>query len=385
MSKRRRLLTVGHAYVVAMNRRVAHELARVGRDDWEVTCVSPRSYHADLGLEHFSALADEPCRTLAVSAYATRFVHVFAYGPELRGVLREGWDVVYAWEEPYVFAGFQLSSWTPKQSVFTLMTLQNIRKRYPPPFSWFERATLERADGWLYCGESIHRAQGDKPGYQERPSRLGPLGVDTAVFFPDAEARRRAREALGWSEDGPPVVGFVGRFVPEKGVRLLMSALEQAREPWRALFVGGGPLGDEIRLWAKNQGERVRVVTLSHDEMPAYVNAMDVLCAPSETAPHWAEQFGRMLIEAFACRVAVIGSDSGEIPYVIGDAGVVARERDRAAWTRAIDELLADPGRRRELGERGLARANELYAWPVVARGYLHFFEELYDRRRSAR
>ena len=112
---------------------------------------------------------------------------------------------------------------------------------------------------------------------------------------------------------------------------------------------------------------------------------MDVLCAPSETASHWAEQFGRMLIEAFACRVAVIGSDSGEIPYVIGDAGLVVSERDRAAWTRAIDELLADPGRRRELGERGLARANELYAWPVVARGYLGFFEELYDGRRSTR
>jgi glycosyltransferase involved in cell wall biosynthesis len=383
MARRRRLLTVGHSYVIPLNRRLAHELARVGERGWDVTCVSPSAYHADLGLARFRALPDEPCTTLAVPAYGTRSAHLFAYSPELRGLLRQGFDAVYSWEEPYVVSGFQLARWTPEKAVFTFLTLQNIRKRYPPPFSWFERASLARSDGWFYCGHSIHRAQHDKPGYAERPSRLGPLGVDLAVFRPDPAARLESRRRLGWAAAGPPVLGFVGRFVAEKGLGVLMQALDAASEPWRALFIGGGPMEEELRRWAEPKGARVKIVRLEHHEVPAYVNALDLLCAPSETARHWAEQFGRMLIEAFACAVPVVGSDSGEIPFVIGDAGVVVREGDVRAWTKAIDELLGSAERRAELGARGLERARSVYAWPVVARAYLDFFEELCEKRRA--
>jgi glycosyltransferase involved in cell wall biosynthesis len=108
---------------------------------------------------------------------------------------------------------------------------------------------------------------------------------------------------------------------------------------------------------------------------------MDVLAAPSLTTPGWREQFGRMLVEAFACGVPVIGSDSGEIPYVIGDAGVVVREGDVAAWAHALAMLLESPGRRAELSLRGLDQARTHYAWPVVARRYVQFFDEIVQQR----
>jgi glycosyltransferase involved in cell wall biosynthesis len=127
----------------------------------------------------------------------------------------------------------------------------------------------------------------------------------------------------------------------------------------------------------------VRIVSAPHDRVPEYVNAFNLLCAPSETARHWREQFGRMLIEAFACAVPVIGSDSGEIPHVIGDAGIVAREGDETAWIEAVERLLTDATARSELGARGLARATKVYAWPTVARGYLDFFEELAASRQN--
>ena len=69
-----------------------------------------------------------------------------------------------------------------------------------------------------------------------------------------------------------------------------------------------------------------------------------------------------MIIEAFACAVPVLGSDSGEIPYVIGDAGLVAKEGDEAAWNAAISLLVEDSARRRELGQKGLERARSAYA-----------------------
>ena len=150
------------------------------------------------------------------------------------------------------------------------------------------------------------------------------------------------------------------------------------RTPWRALFVGGGPLEADLRAWAARHGDRVRVVTnVPHDGVPAHLNAMDVLAAPSQTIPRWREQLGRMLIEAFSCGVAVVGSDSGEIPHVIGDAGLVVPEADEAAWADALGGLLESPARRAELAARGLARARAEFAWPVIARRHLAFFDEL--------
>jgi glycosyltransferase involved in cell wall biosynthesis len=103
---------------------------------------------------------------------------------------------------------------------------------------------------------------------------------------------------------------------------------------------------------------------------------MDVLCAPSQTTPRWREQVGRMIIEAFACGVAVLGSDSGEIPFTIGDAGLVVAERDTNAWTEALGGLIDDGARRRDLASRGRQRALSEFAWNVVARRTLAFLGE---------
>ena len=121
-----------------------------------------------------------------------------------------------------------------------------------------------------------------------------------------------------------------------------------------SLLLGGGKLESELRDWAaKYPDNRVRVLTdVSHDRVAPYVAAMDILAAPSQTTRTWKEQFGRMLIEGMACGVAVVGSDSGEIPYVIGDAGVVVGEVDISGWSRALGDLLDNPARRAELGAR---------------------------------
>jgi len=86
-----------------------------------------------------------------------------------------------------------------------------------------------------------------------------------------------------------------------------------------------------------------------------------------------------MLIEAFASGVAVIGSSSGEIPHVIGDAGMVVSESDAIGWQQAIEQLTTDRLRRCELARRGRLRAEEIFGWPVVARQHLDFFEDVVE------
>jgi glycosyltransferase involved in cell wall biosynthesis len=110
----------------------------------------------------------------------------------------------------------------------------------------------------------------------------------------------------------------------------------------------------------------VRVHLARHEDVPRYLGALDLLLAPSQTTRAWKEQFGRMVIEAFACGVPVAGSDSGEIPLVVGDAGRILPEADATAWARTIEELMGDPAGRAELAARGLDRARR-YSTAAVA------------------
>jgi glycosyltransferase involved in cell wall biosynthesis len=318
---------------------------------------------------------DEPCRVVPVAVHFSRRVHTMLYGADLVRLLRRPWDLVHCWEEPYVAAAAQISSIAALRVPLVFATFQNIEKRYPPPFNWIERSAMRRADGVIAFGHTARRVL-EARGWQQ-PVCTIPPGVDVDRFRPDDDHRVRIRSQLGWT--GPvPVLGFLGRFVPEKGLTLLLGVLDRLKAPWRALFVGSGPLEPKLREWSRRHGDRVRLQSgISHDDVPAYLNAMDVLCAPSQTTVRWREQFGRMLIEAFSCGVPVIAANSGEIPHVVADAGVTVDERDAEAWAHAIDELLAHPDRRAELSRRGRDRAMTTFSWPVVARQHVQFFSAL--------
>lgn len=383
-TSRRRLLTIGHSYCVALNRRLAHEMARVGADRWEVTAVAPDFFHGDLRDISLEAISDEACRLEPVPARLSRWIHFFFYGAKLTSIMRKGWDVVHCWEEPYIVAGGQIARLTPRSAALVYWTGQTIAKRYPPPFSMIERYSMARAAGWAARGHIGAAMLKARAGYDRLPWRVLPLGIDAEIFRPDPAAGRAIRERLGWADHGAPIVGYLGRLVEAKGVSLLMRALENVAAPWRALFVGGGPMEPEIKRWADRFPGRVRIVAVPHAEVPAYLNAMDLLCAPSQTTPGWREIFGRMVIEAFACGVPVVASDSGEIPAVAGDCARIVGERDQSGWTAAIAELIGDPKRRREFAARGRERALANYAWPIVARMHLEFFDELLARRAPA-
>lgn len=373
----RRLLTIGHSYVVALNRQLAHEMAVQGGGAWEVTAIAPSWLAGDLRAITLEQIEGEACRVASLPVRLDSMPHLRHYAGGLRDVMRQPWDVVHCWEEPYVAAGFQVARNTPAASAFVFATFQNIVKRYPPPLRWFEQRVLSRANGWIAFGETVHRAQAHREGYAALPSRAIPPGVDVERFAPDAAARERVHARFGWDEK-TPVAGFLGRFVDAKGIRLLTDVLPRVRHPWRALFVGNGPLRSHLEAFAAAHRGRVVIASdVAHGQVPDYLNAMDVLCAPSETTATWREQFGRMTIEAMACGVPVIGSDSGEIPHVAGGGGVIVAERDRDAWVAAIGALLEDPDRRRALAAAGRERAVARFAWPVVARRHLDFFDEL--------
>jgi glycosyltransferase involved in cell wall biosynthesis len=370
-----RLLTIGHSFVVALNRRLPHEIARISGGRWEVTVVAPKFVSAELRDITLEAGTNELCHVEQVDLHASGRLHVMLFGFRLRELLRQRWDMVHIYQEPYIFAGWQAAHWTPHQTPFTFFTNQNITKKYPPPFSWMEQYCLDRCAGWIGCGETVVQAL-LKKGYGRRPHRLIGYGVDIDAFRPDQARRQSARQQLGW-DDSIPVIAFLGRLVPEKGLALLTQALDKLGSPWRLLFIGSGPGREGLEAWARKYPGRICFVSPVHDDVPQYLNAADILCAPSQTMSNWSEQFGRMITEGFASGLAVVGSDSGEIPHVIGDAGLVVGEKDSSGWVRTLDRLLEDEQLRADLSRRGRLRAVENFAWPVIARQHVDFFEQL--------
>jgi glycosyltransferase involved in cell wall biosynthesis len=101
--------------------------------------------------------------------------------------------------------------------------------------------------------------------------------------------------------------------------------------------------------------------------MPAFYRGLDVLVLPSHSTRRWVEQFGRVLTEAMACGVPVVGSDSGEIPNVIGEAGLIFPEGDADALRERLQHLMDDRELRKRLGNLGRARTLACYTHERIA------------------
>jgi glycosyltransferase involved in cell wall biosynthesis len=186
------------------------------------------------------------------------------------------------------------------------------------------------------------------------------FGVDPELFSP---ANHPATQ--------PFRIGYAGgRLVREKGIDILLRAVAGLPGNWKLHVLGSGP--DKLRLQALARemsiDARVRFDSpIPSTEVPQYLRQLDLVVLPSITRPNWKEQFGRVLVEAMACEVPVIGSNSGEIPNVIGDAGLIFPEGDVAALRAHIESLQRDPARRRELGRRGRARVLEHFTQARIA------------------
>jgi glycosyltransferase involved in cell wall biosynthesis len=147
-------------------------------------------------------------------------------------------------------------------------------------------------------------------------------------------------------------------------------------------FVGSGPSKGELKVRA-SQPDLVGRVHFLDSQPPSslceVMNSFNVLCLPSRTASNWKEQFGRVLAEAGACEIPVIGSDSGAIPDVIGNAGLVFPEQNPQAMAKCIEMLAIDPRLCVELGKVGRSQAIHKYSWERVAEQYNEILIDLAD------
>jgi glycosyltransferase involved in cell wall biosynthesis len=182
-------------------------------------------------------------------------------------------------------------------------------------------------------------------------------------WFSRPDERAALRQRLGFDSDDF-VIGYSGRLVEEKGLDDLMAAVRAlADRRARVFLVGNGPM----RAALVASGATV-ISPPSPEEAIRWYQVMDTLVLPSRTTANWKEQFGRVIPEAMYAGVPVIGSDSGAIPEVIGEAGVIVAEGDRGELANAIARLMNEPNLYQHLRRAGRERAQSEYTNAVLAR-----------------
>lgn len=365
-----RIAAISHSCTIDVNQRVFAELLR--HPEVELLLIAPRRWTSPLrGVVTYTALPELQNVSVALPTRLTGHIHFHWYrglGPVLQ---RFAPDLIYVDEEPYSVVTSQALAWRNRLDCrFVFYTKQNLLRRYPLPFHYMQQRVLAAADHAMVVSPGaaqVLRRRGFQGGMTELPH-----GIDLEPP-PSPEVIEDLRQRLGVQGQ---VVGYVGRLAPEKGVWDLLEAvriLVARRGPsFTVLMIGDGPARWKLQDAAAGilpPGLMIFTGGVAHHAIPQYLSALDVLVLPSRTLRRWKEQFGRVLVEAMACGVPCVGSDSGHIPALIEatGGGLVCREADPVDLADKIESLIADPDRAARIGQTGRRAVAERYAYPRVA------------------
>jgi glycosyltransferase involved in cell wall biosynthesis len=381
-----RVLWIWHAAVVAEYQKPIAALAAQGC--WEMHLLVPPAWPERPGPLVRLERGHDPAYTIhSAPVLFPHHYYVYLFPGLLGHLLRIRPHVLHVYEEAHSLLAFAILALRPllerhwgRRVPVILYAAQNIVKRYPLPFRLFEQYCFRHADLILPCGTLVAATLREK-GYRG-PLRIVPLPTDPAVFRRDPAAGAALRQALGIPATAP-VIGYAGKLVEEKGVATLLAAflsLPAGGAAPHLLIAGGGPQRAALEQQVGAAGAAARVHfqgPLAHDRLLAALSAGDIWVVPSESRPNWREQFGRAAVEAMACENALVTSDSGELPRVVGPAGRVFPEGDVAALRATLAALLANPATRTALGQAGRARALACYTPARAARLYAAAYREV--------
>lgn len=351
-----RLLVVSHPAVLAVNQLPYAALRGFG---WDPFLVVPATWRHE-----YAAAAFPPevlpelegrvsGRRVALPGRVQRHLYLTPLSKLIEHVAPAA---AFVEEEPTSVPGFQWGRALRRAGVpFGLQADENLARPWPPPARLFRRWTLAHA-AFVAARSPTAAALVQRA----RPGVRAPLIPHHVPGWTPGE--RRAREQF--------VVGYAGRLVAAKGLDVLIDAAA-GLDGVVVRLVGNGPLRERLVAHAARRGVTLELDSgVRHEQMADAYAGFDVLVLPSRTTPTWAEQFGRVLVEALWCGVPVIGSDSGEIPWVIETTGggLVVPEGDADALRAALARLRAAPELRAQLAARGGERARAQFGVEAVAR-----------------
>lgn len=370
-----KVLIISHTYVAAVNQQKLRTLAEY--DDLELVLLVPRSWKDRMRQIFLENIEGERYRIVPTTIYFNghSFTYFYSFVTLLKLLLTFRPDIVHIELEPPSLSAFEVTFLAKlNKGKVLFFTWENIFKTYGFLKSFAEQFVLKCSD-YAIAGNEEARDNLRRKGFNKKIKVLPQLGVNPEIFKKmNVKVLRKQLSLTSFN------VGFIGRLVREKGILTLVEAVSKLRVSFNLLIVGRGPLKNEIISRAKRLGiskSLTFVDVIPHREIPFYINYLNVLVLPSLSTNNWKEQFGHVLIEAMACEVPVIGSSSGEIPNVIGDAGLVFKEGDAEDLKNKLHSLILNQGYKKELAKKGRRRVLKKYTWGRIARETFRVYQDL--------
>ena len=427
-----KILVVSHTYIVDLNCEKLRELAKLD-PKIEVVIVVPRRWrpggvqnqivetHAKLEaiagnrqeatgkrgkkLDSQGNLPHPTCPSRLGGSYNFRIVPVSNFSQNNQALLTFGIDIISLLRQfrPQIIQVEQGAKALGYAELITLNRLLGIGAKNLF-FTWWNLPYKAKFPVSLLEAYNLRHTNGAIPGNQDAANILRQhgytgllkvmpqLGVNEVLFSPKPQPELAAKLGIKKEEF---IIGFVGRFVPEKGlITLIKAAAKLPTKNCKLLLLGRGEFKETMLSEAKAMGflDRLIVVeSVPHDHVCDYLNLMSVLVLPSETtnnvktltAVGWKEQFGHILIEAMSCQIPVIGSNSGEIPHVIANAGLLFPEGDVAALGKCLQQLREQPDFAQKLAQEGYLRVKNNYTNKALAQQLLEFYQDVLDQPSS--
>lgn len=369
-----KVLICWHGAVEPAYRRLFDELVSLGV---EVRLIAPSGWSEGGRFQRYSARDTDRYDSVVLKTAFTDHMRAFFY-PNVMRIIREvkGFkpDIIHIMEEPFSFAAYEFL-WIKKlagsNARTVLFSFENIDFAQKFPFSVFQSFNLRNTDAIIVVPEESERLWKWR-GFSKTIFKI-PLGVDVEIFH----------KTPGGKPGNTFKVGYVGRVVKEKGLETVIESLNillKRGQYCNFYIAGNGDYKTTLSQLIKRSGIEGYVHFLGVIEqvdLPAFYSSLDTLVLPSMTTPIWKEQFGRVLPEAMACGTPVIGSSSGEIPNVIGSAGMIFPEGDAESLANCIEAIMSDAVLRRDMSEKGREKASKEFSWEAVAKRYVGLYKEL--------
>lgn len=366
---RKRVLIIGHTYVTPINRSKFKFMAEDER--FEFLIVVPKKWKGKATIHDNSVGVNIAYVDIWFSWHIATYII-----PKLNKLIKDFKPhFIYCEQEPICLISFQAAILS-KHIPITFFSWENIYRRdiLYRLFS-FNIYFCLRKSKFIVAGSKETAVVLRKRGYKRGIYITPLLGVNEDLFKP-----QKKKSYKNFFCNAHFKIGFVGRFVDVKDVKTLLQGVSLLDEQmdWHLYLIGDGPLEDEYKKLINGLEINEKVTffgTIPHDKVPQYISELDVLVLPSKSIPKNKEQFGHVLIEAMACGIPVIGSSSGEIPNVIGEAGLIFKEGDPKELSEKLLLLYNNCSLRNQLKNSGKQRINKLYTDKRIAANMIALVE----------
>ncbi|MFN6155683.1 MAG: glycosyltransferase [Dolichospermum sp.] len=371
-----KVLFVSHAYVVGVNQGKLNAIAQ--QENIEVALLAPSNWKA-LEWDRLIPL-ERP------------YSHLHLYSAPVMFSGRVGAHLYAPWVIWKVLQDFQPDLIQIEEEVFSICAfevaiLARITNKPIIIFGWENQLRQLPLARWQICKFVLNSASAiisgnqdganvmEKWNYRGLLEVMPQMGVDPQFFAPFTKSPTANTSTFQ--------IGFLGRLAHSKGIDLIFRAVAQLSDfgiNSQIILCGSGSEETALRKLAENLQISDRIVwrgAVPHQQAPAELSQFDVLVLPSRSTPTWKEQFGHVLIEAMSMGIPVIGSNSGEIPNVIGRADLIFPEEDHKALADILARLINDAEWRQEIARYGMARVHQLYTHEQIAHRLISLWQTI--------